>query len=140
MRVVLDANVIVAAFAARGLCESVMEVCLSEHEIVLSEELLDEILESLLRKIRLPSGVVEGIGELLREHANMLSPVPIAPGVCRDPDDIKVLGLAVGAKADYIVTGDKDLLVLNKYEGIPILNPRSFSDILRETERSKEHL
>jgi putative PIN family toxin of toxin-antitoxin system len=135
MRIVLDANVIVAAFAARGLCESVMEVCLSEHEIVLSEELLDEILESLLQKIKLPSGVVDGIGELLREHANMLDPIPIDQGVCRDPDDIKVLGLAVASKADYIVTGDKDLLVLKKFEGIPILSPRSFSDILHETER-----
>ncbi len=135
MRVVLDANVIVAAFAARGLCESVMEVCLSEHEIVLSEELLDEILESLLRKIKLPSGVVDGIGELLREHANMVYPIPIAPGVCRDPDDLKVLSLAVASKADYIVTGDKDLLVLKKYGGIPILSPRSFSDTLHEPEQ-----
>jgi putative PIN family toxin of toxin-antitoxin system len=134
MRIVLDANVIVAAFAARGLCESVMEVCLSEHEIVLSEELLHEILKNLLQKIKLPSAVVDGIGELLREHANMLNPVPIAPGVCRDPDDVKVLSLALASKADCIVTGDKDLLVLKKFEGIPILSPRSFSDILHETE------
>jgi putative PIN family toxin of toxin-antitoxin system len=134
MRIVLDANVIVAAFATRGLCESVMEVCLSEHEIVLSEQLLDEILRSLLQKIRLPSGVVDGIGELLREHANMLNPIPIALSVCRDPDDIKVLSLAVASKADYIVTGDKDLLVLKKFEDIPILSPRSFSDMLHKTE------
>ena len=43
MKIVLDANVIIAAFAARGLCESIMEVCLSEHEIVLSDDLFDEI-------------------------------------------------------------------------------------------------
>jgi len=135
MRIVLDANVIVAAFAARGLCESVMEVCLSEHEIVLSEELLEEILKNLLQKIKLPSGVVDAIGELLREHSNMVNPISIAPGVCRDPGDLKVLSLAVASKADYIVTGDKDLLVLKKFEGIPILNPRSFSSILHETEQ-----
>ena len=135
MRIVLDANVIVAAFAARGLCESVMEVCLSEHEIVLSEELLEEILKNLLQKIKLPSGVVDAIGELLREHSNMVNPISIAPGVCRDPGDPKVLSLAVASKADYIVTGDKDLLVLKKFEGIPILNPRSFSNILHETEQ-----
>ena len=44
MKIVLDANVIIAAFAARGLCESVMEVCLSEHQIALSDDLLNEIL------------------------------------------------------------------------------------------------
>lgn len=133
--IVLDANVIVAAFASRGLCESVMEVCLAEHQIFLSEELLDEILENLVRKIRLPSGVVDGIGELLRKNATMITPISIAPGVCRDPDEIKVLSLAVSAKAEYIVSGDKDFLVLKKYEGIPILSPRSFSDILHKKDR-----
>jgi putative PIN family toxin of toxin-antitoxin system len=130
MRVVLDANVLIAAFAARGLCESVMEVCLSEHEIVLCDELVDEILRNLRRRIKLPPRIVTHIGELLQEHAAMFDPVPLASDVCRDPDDIKILGLAVASNADYIVTGDKDLLVLKNFQGVPILDPRSFSDIL----------
>ena len=132
MRVVLDANVIIAAFAARGLCESVMEVCLSDHEIVLCDDLLDEILRNLRLKIKLPQSLVDDIGELLREHANISNPLPLTSDVCRDPDDIKILGLAVASNADYIVTGDKDLLVLKKFQGIHILNPRSFSDILHK--------
>ncbi|MBW1768988.1 MAG: putative toxin-antitoxin system toxin component, PIN family [Deltaproteobacteria bacterium] len=132
MRVVLDANVIIAAFAARGLCESVMEVCLSDHEIVLCDDLLDEILRNLRLKIKLPPSLVDDIGELLREHANISNPLPLTSDVCRDPDDIKILGLAVASNADYIVTGDKDLLVLKKFQGIHILNPRSFSDILHK--------
>jgi len=130
MKIVLDANVVVAAFAARGLCESIMEVCLSEHEIVLSDDLFDEILRNLRLKIKLPANIVDNIGELLREHATASIAVPLASDVCRDPDDIKILGLAVASNADYIVTGDKDLLVLKSFHGIPILNPRSFSDIL----------
>ncbi len=130
MKFVLDANVIIAAFAARGLCESVMEVCRSDHEIVLSDGLLDEILRNLRLKIKLPTKFVYNIGELLREHSNISIPVPLASDVCRDPDDIKILGLAVASNADYIVTGDKDLLVLKNFQDIPILNPRSFSDIL----------
>ena len=47
MKIVLDANVVVAAFASRGLCESILELCLHSHEIVLSQELLDEILRNL---------------------------------------------------------------------------------------------
>jgi putative PIN family toxin of toxin-antitoxin system len=135
MKVVLDANVIVAAFAARGLCESVMEVCLSEHEIVLCDELVDEVLRNLRLKIKLPPRVIDDIGELLREHASMCDPVPLATDVCRDPDDIKILGLAVSSNADYIVTGDRDLLVLENFQGIPIMNPRSFSDILHVREK-----
>ncbi|NVM23740.1 MAG: putative toxin-antitoxin system toxin component, PIN family [Desulfobacterales bacterium] len=130
MKIVLDANVIIAAFAARGLCESIMEVCLSEHEIVLSDDLFDEILRNLRLKIKLPTNIVDSIGELLHEHADISIPVHLASDVCRDPDDIKNLGLAVASNADYIVTGDKDLLVLKSFQGIPILNPRSFSDIL----------
>ena len=135
MKIVLDANVIIAAFAARGLCESIMEVCLSEHEISLSDDLLDEILRNLRDKIKLPRDVVDNIGALLRGHSNFSIPSPLASDVCRDPDDIKILGLAVATNADYIVTGDKDLLVLKGFEGIPILNPRSFSDILHSSKR-----
>lgn len=135
MKIVLDANVIIAAFAARGLCESIMEVCLSEHEIVLSDDLFDEILRNLRLKIKLPTNIVDNICELLREHANISIPEPLASDVCRDPDDIKILGLAVASNADYIVTGDKDLLILKNFQDIPILNPRSFSDILHGREK-----
>jgi conserved hypothetical protein TIGR00305 len=130
MKIVLDANVIIAAFAARGLCESIMEACLSEHDITLSDELIDEILRNLRHKIKLPPDVVDNIGAFLREHSNLSIPVPLVSDVCRDPGDIKILGLAVASNADYIVTGDKDLLVLKSFQGIPIVNPRSFSDIL----------
>lgn len=135
MRIVLDTNVIIAAFAARGLCESIMEVCLSEHEISLSDDFLDEILRNLRDKITLPKDVIDNIGALLREHSNISIPSPLASDVCRDPDDIRILDLAVATNADYIVTGDKDLLVLKSFEGIPILNPRSFSDILHSGKR-----
>ena len=135
MKIVLDANVIIAAFAARGLCESIMEVCLSEYETVLSDGLLDEILRNLRLKIKLPAKIVDNIGEFLREHANISIPATLPSDVCRDPDDIKILGLAVASNADYIVTGDKDLLVLKSFQGIPILNPRSFSDILHSKEK-----
>jgi predicted nucleic acid-binding protein len=115
VKIVLDANVVIAAFASRGLCESVMELCLHSHEIVLSEELLEEI-------------------------ASMVSSVPLAAEVCRDPDDVKILGLAVAANADYIVTGDKDLLlVLKKFQGVPIVTPRLFSDIIHG-EKNKWHI
>jgi len=133
MKIVLDANVIVAAFASHGLCESIVELCLHSHEILLCDELLEETLRNLHQKIGLPSSIVEDIGGLLREHSSIRSPVPLAPDICRDPDDIKILGLAVSANADCIVTGDKDLLILEEFQGIPILTPRSFSDILHAT-------
>ncbi len=134
MRIVLDANVIIAAFAARGLCESIMEVCLSDHKLLLCDELLEEILRNLRLKIKLSDKIVDNISDLLMEQASMIDPVPLSPDICRDPDDVKILGLAVAANANYIVTGDKDLLVLKEIQGIPILNPRAFSNLLHSKE------
>ncbi len=132
MRVILDANVVVAAFASRGLCESILELCLDSHEIILSEHLLGEISRNLIKKIKLPKEVVDEIIELLRENATILSPDPLPPDTCRDPDDVNVLGLATSAGADCIVTGDKDLLVLKKFRAVPIHTPRDFSAIIHE--------
>jgi len=133
MKIVLDANVVIAAFATRGLCGSILELCFHSHEIVLSQELLDEILRNLRQKIKLPGGIVNDINNFLREHASIVSPIPLAADLCRDPDDVKILGLAIAAHADCIITGDKDLLVLKKFQGVPIMTPRSFSNILHGT-------
>jgi len=135
MKVVLDANVIIAAFAARGLCESIMEVCLSDHKILLCDELLEEILRNLRLKIKLSDKIVDDISGLLMEQASMIDPVPLSPDICRDPEVVKILGLAVAGSANYIVTGDKDLLVLKEFQGIPILNPRAFSSLLHSEEK-----
>jgi uncharacterized protein len=135
MKIVLDANVIVAAFASRGLCESIFELCLSEHELILCEDLLNEIARNLQRKIKLPATMVHTVKEFLQEHATMFNPVLLPQDACRDADDIKILGLAIASNADYIVTGDKDLLTLEKYTAIPILSPRSFSNVIHRKEK-----
>lgn len=132
MRIVLDANVVIAAFASRGLCESVLEFCLAGQELIFSPHLLDEIATNLRRKIKLSNPVVESVLELLRDQGTMFDPTPVPADACRDPDDTKILGLAMASEADYIVTGDKDLLVLKAYQGIPIVSPRSFSEKIRE--------
>lgn len=131
MRIVLDANVVVAAFASRGLCESLLELCLHNHQIVLCAGLLEEIRRALLHKIKLPPRAVDEIANLLREHATLVSPAVLPSDSCRDPRDVKVLGLAVAANADCIVSGDNDLLALQSFRSIPILSPTSFSAILR---------
>jgi len=132
MRIVLDANVVVAAFASRGLCESILEVCLHSHQIVFCVDLIDEIVRNLHRKVQLPEEIVERIGRFLREQAILADPVALEPGTCRDPDDVKILGLATAVKADFIVTGDQDLLTLERFNSIPIVSPRTFSTLLAE--------
>ncbi|MBD2777542.1 putative toxin-antitoxin system toxin component, PIN family [Iningainema sp. BLCCT55] len=50
--------------------------------------------------------------------------------ICRDPKDNKFLEVALGGSADYLVTGDNDLLVLSPFRGIPIITPVQFKEIL----------
>ena len=52
-KVVLDTNVVVAAFAARGLCQSIFELCLEKHDLIVSDFLLDELNEKLIHKLKL---------------------------------------------------------------------------------------
>lgn len=62
------------------------------------------------------------------EFAAIIEPVE-SISICRDPKDDMLLELAVGAMADYLVTGDNDLLVLDPFRGTRIVTPRQFLDI-----------
>ncbi len=135
MRVVLDTNVIIAAFASRGLCSEVFEVCLSGHSVITSEFILSEVREKLFQKIRLPQAIVHKIIAYLRDTSEIVRPEPINEPVCRDKDDNFIIGTALGGKVKLIITGDEDLLSLEKYKGIKIVTPREFWNLLTQKER-----
>ncbi|MBI1883910.1 MAG: putative toxin-antitoxin system toxin component, PIN family [Chlamydiae bacterium] len=128
MKVLLDSNVIVAAFAARGLCHALFEVCLAKHQIVLGPYIVDEVKKALREKIKLPSGKIEEIVFFLKSRAFFVEPVRLSENPCRDAKDLQILALAVSAKARCLITGDKDLLFLKRYQSILILTPREFWD------------
>jgi uncharacterized protein len=126
MKLVLDSNVIIAAFATRGLCSSLFEYCLESHEIVLSEPIIEEVTRNLREKIKLPRSIVISIESYLRNACIMTIPDEIDSSICRDENDLAILGTAKAARAKYIVSGDKDLLILKKYLDIAIMDPRAF--------------
>ena len=128
MRVILDANVAIAAAASRGLCEALVELCLEHHHLIFCEGLLAEIEEKLRRKLKVPPAVVAEYLRVLRGNAEILEPERVPKSACRDPKDLMILGLVLPGKADAIITGDKDLLVLKRYGTVPIVTPRSFWD------------
>ena len=92
----------------------------------MSQDILEEVSDKLLNKIKVQPKTVKDILLFLRKTAMMEHPATIQPEICRDPDDLKILGLAVGGHADCLVSGDKDLLVIGRVQGIPILTPREF--------------
>ncbi len=132
MKIVLDTNVLIAAHASHGLASAVFELCLREQTIIISTEILRELADGLLKKIGVPPSIAAAIIELLQRTAKIHKPIPIPPGSCRDADDLHIFGLAVAARADRIISGDEDLLVLGSFRGIPIVSPRQFWDAERQ--------
>lgn len=132
MRVILDSNVLIAAVAGRGLCESLLELCLEEHDLIVSEELLGEVHRNLVKRVRLPEAVALDFCRLLRSNAILVKPTDVPPDACRDPKDIYLLGLSQSAKAEVLVTGDKDLLQSGWGGATTIVTPRQFWDKCRE--------
>ncbi len=126
MRVILDSNVAIAAVASRGLCEAVLELCLEHHHLILCDGILGEIGQKLKLKLKVSPPIIAEYMRVLRHNAEILTPEKVAKTVCRDPNDLMILGLVVPGNADVIVTGDKDLLVITSYKGARIMTPRGF--------------
>jgi len=126
MKVVLDANVLIAAFVARGLSAELLEYCVREHELVTSDPILEEVRRNLVAKVKVTAAQANQTVRLLRTRLEVVAPVALQAPVCRDADDDIVLGTAVAGTCDLIVTGDSDLLVLESYQNIPIVSPRGF--------------
>jgi putative PIN family toxin of toxin-antitoxin system len=129
MKILLDTNVISSAFAARGLAQAVFELCLEKHTIVISEFILSELSTHLGRKLRMPKKNVELIIDYLKESCYLGQESRVSRNVCRDEEDLHILGLAEKMRVDFIVTGDMDLLILKKHRHTSIVTPREFWEI-----------
>lgn len=133
MRVFLDTNVLVAAFATRGLCADVTRVVLAEHQLITGEVVLTELREVLVRRIKLSVAIVDDIVALLRDQEVVPKPKTPSDVPVRDPDDRWILASATAGRADVLVTGDQDLLDVADKAPLSILNPRGFWDLLSKT-------
>jgi putative PIN family toxin of toxin-antitoxin system len=137
LRVVLDANVYVsAAVRPEGPPGRVIERVLRDatFEIVLSPAIVDEVLRALaypkVRKFIRGDVEPELWFEDILVLADLVRGEQDVSGVCLDPDDDKYLAAAVEGRAAFVVTGDRQLLVLREYEGVRIVGPKAFLEVL----------
>lgn len=135
---VADTTVLVSAFLTpRGVSSELLRRAREgAFTLVLSPEILDEARDRLLHRQRIRKRYpyaderVSRFIRLLQATTTAIAAPPPVSGVVRDPDDDMVVACALGAGADYIVTRDKDLLSLGAYEGIRMVTPRQFLDLL----------
>ena len=131
MRVFLDTNVLVSAFATRGLCADLVRHVLAEHQFITGEVVIVELRRALREKLRLPAATVAAVERLLRDQVVVPRPPQPHPLPIRDAADRWVLASAVAGKSDILVTGDADLLEIASHAPLPIVDPRGFWNLLR---------
>mgnify|MGYP001384115119 CR=1 FL=1 len=128
MRIVLDTNVVLSALLWRGTPYQLLEAIRnrSETRLFTSPALLDELAGVLTRSS--PTKRLAVIGKTARavladyvEAAEVVEPEHVPRVVPNDADDNQVIAAAVTAGADWIVSGDADLLSMGSYQGIPII-------------------
>jgi len=132
VRVFLDTNVLVSAFATRGLCADLFRSVLAEHELVLGEVVLEEFRRVLTIRFRMSKEQVRQVEAYLRSHEIVPKPAERDPIKVRDEADRWVLASAHNARVDVLVTGDSDLLSVADRARVQIVTPREFWEKLRK--------
>ena len=131
MRVFLDTNVLVSAFASRGLCAEVLELVLLDHNLVIGRTVLRELEKALREKVKLPAVRSAEIVDFVSSEATQIVDKAEPAIVNVDAADALVLGEAVASHADLFVTGDAALLRLAVVGALQIVSPRRFWEVLR---------
>ena len=127
MKAVFDTNVLVAAFVTEGVCAKLLgRARRKQLNLVISSFILKEFENVLLKKFSASKEQVTTAAQLISEAAQKVSLTSKFSGICRDPNDDRILSCALSAKVDYLVTGDSDLLQLKEFHGIRILTPGKF--------------
>lgn len=135
MKVFLDTNVLVAAFAARGLCADVLRTVLAEHELILGEVVLAEFRRVLSKKLEVPQDRIQAAEAVFEGIPVAPKPKKPSPLEIRDPADRWIVASAVDGGAEVLVTGDEDLLSVAGEATLRIVSPRAFWDLLRSGTR-----
>jgi putative PIN family toxin of toxin-antitoxin system len=133
-RVVIDSGVVVsAALLPKSIPRQAVDMAVARGRLLVSAATVVE-LDEVLRRSKFDRYIeerqrLEFLAALIdrAEAIEILQPVT----GCRDPKDDKFLELAVNGSADYLVTGDADLLVMHPFRGISIVTPQGFIAALR---------
>ncbi len=125
-RLVLDTSTIISAFFWKGNESSLLKLIeKARASMFLSKEILDEVEDVInrpkFRKVMLKAGLTpEQVLEKIISMSRIISGPRLNIRLCRDRKDNKFLECAVHARADFIISGDEDLLSLKRYKGIQI--------------------
>ena len=134
MRVLFDTNVLIAAFISEGVCAKLMRRARKrQFSLVSSPAILQEFQDVLIRKFSATRRESQEALQVIMEAVEAMTQSERAvTGVCRDPEDDRILGCALSGEVDYLITGDEDLLVMKQFKAIRIITPRDFELLFKD--------
>ena len=132
MKIVIDANVFVSSFFWGGHPREVFERVINGFdELYITNEIIKEITSVMSsNKFDVNSTEIEDYTRIIEKYSKNFVTKNIPKSVSRDKKDDKILQCGLDGNVDYIITGDKDLLVLKEYEKIKIINPKDYLEIV----------
>jgi len=129
VRAVIDTNILISGLLWHGAPHALLEHARTGTLVIVSSPALLAELADVLGRAKFDAILAHAntsrersLAEI-RQLAEIIEPLPLPAPVCRDPDDDKVLALAVAARVDLVISGDNDLLSLVSFEGIQIVSP-----------------
>jgi putative toxin-antitoxin system toxin component, PIN family len=129
MRVVIDTGVAISAVLLPGsVPRQAFDAAARSDRLLISQATIAE-LDEVLRRPKFDKYLTEALRlEFLAALVQIAEVVEITEHVvaCRDADDDKFLSLAVGGKADYLISGDQDLLILHPFRNVSIITPTDY--------------
>lgn len=143
-RAVVDTNILIrAVIMPRGTVGPVItRLRGGDYTLAYSQRLIDELLEKLAlprirEKYRLDDQDIDDVLALIALRGELVTPTRTVK-VCRDPKDDMFIEAAWAGKAEVVVTGDKDLLTLKKFETVRFITPRAFLELLDQAQPAGE--
>lgn len=126
IRVVPDTNIILSAIFWKGNSyEVIRRGLMGEYRLISSPEIIEEVRKKLEFKFGFPEERIEQQTQILLHYFEIIDPNRKVD-VVRDKNDNKIVACAADAQAQFIVTGDKDLLILKNFESVQVITPRQF--------------
>ncbi|MBI2580750.1 putative toxin-antitoxin system toxin component, PIN family [Candidatus Woesearchaeota archaeon] len=131
IKAVIDTNIIISSIFWKGNPHDVVKKGISrEYQLVTSAEILEEVTDKLRNKFKFPEENLNELVNIFLTHSRIVEPTSKFD-IVRDKNDNKIIECAFDCNADYIVTGDPDLLDLKEFKGTKIVTAKQF---LEETQ------
>ena len=132
MKIVIDTNVFVSSFFWGGNPKEVFErVVNGFDELFITDEIIKEIKFVMnCRKFNVNSSEIDDYIKIIEKYSRTIISKSVPESISRDQGDDKILQCGLDGNVDFIVTGDKDLLVIKGYKNIKIIKPKDYLEIV----------